>query len=532
MCHVTGKARRYRHLLVSDLGGAVPEYALVVCAVLTVLLAVGLSLGPHVGGMSARLTGEALGAAKGESVDDYRGRGEGSAARDTESPGRRVGRDAAVVVVLLVLLVAVLACAGWVLKEQKRKPIPEAVEPPPARKKQPVENVVQTRLARKRDSLWRLLVENQELLLKNRIEVRHVMTRDLVVVSRSTSPAELARVFRSHEVSYLLVCEGDRRLVGMVNADDHRAKPDATVAELMKPAPAEISPNMVLGAAIARFIDDGISVLPVVEDGRLCGVLTPTDLVLAMQCSLQVWARTTQTMRESSKSAERLEQITGEMRKDIARQEVIIKQIYGEVRAAIRSGKVEPLIGGINKLVEIVERLNGQLSQARDEIRRQKEEIAGLRDPESDEATGVGTRRELDIVLKRLLAMCAPPEQPLSMVMVAADGYTKLQAAGRSDEANDYLRMTAAWLVGNVEPTGFIARYSDDKFAIALPQVRADDACAWTRRLAQYEGWKMADGGAVQPRVGIVSARRGEQDGELLARLEAILSPAPELCEV
>ena len=40
-------------------------------------------------------------------------------------------------------------------------------------------------------------------------------------------------------------------------------------------------------------INAHISALPVVEEGRLCGILTTTDLVLALQCSLQLWLHRT-----------------------------------------------------------------------------------------------------------------------------------------------------------------------------------------------------------------------------------------------
>ena len=39
--------------------------------------------------------------------------------------------------------------------------------------------------------------------------------------------------------------------------------------------------------AASAMLERNISCLPVVKDGRLCGVLTTTDLIMTLQCCLQ-----------------------------------------------------------------------------------------------------------------------------------------------------------------------------------------------------------------------------------------------------
>jgi len=41
-----------------------------------------------------------------------------------------------------------------------------------------------------------------------------------------------------------------------------------------------------LASTITTFLIQRISYLPVVEDGRCCGVLTTTDVMMAFQCGL------------------------------------------------------------------------------------------------------------------------------------------------------------------------------------------------------------------------------------------------------
>jgi GGDEF domain-containing protein/CBS domain-containing protein len=521
ICDHMDHLSKLRRFVFAESGTAMPEYALVVSAVVTVTIAAVWSIAPHIRGVVSDVAGGPLQVANAGSSDEGSDVPDTRKSRTAVEANRHLGRDLAVASLFLTMLVAVLASGGWVVKDRKRRTVSQKDETP---KKPKVEKILQTRLSRKRDLLWRQLVENYELLAKNRIEVRHVMTRDLVVIRENTSGKQMESLFRDQEVSYLLVCDANQRLVGVVDVDDHQAKPDAAAAQIKTAAPPPIASNTLLGVAIAKFIDERVYMLPVVDGERLCGILTPTDLVLTMQCSLQLWARATTTVRESVKTADRLDAITGSMRQDLDSQEQLVGRIHSEARNAVRTGKADSLLQGIDQLAATVNRLSNQLTQAREEVRRQKEEASNLKEPEVDELTGVATRRELDMVLRRMLAMSNPPESPLTVILVVADGYTKLRGEQQLSEANNYLKSLAQWLVENTDPSGLVARMSDDRFLIALPQTRPEHACQWSRRLAEHN-WKPERGEFTRPRVGIACARRGEENRDLLARVECVVKP-------
>ncbi len=52
--------------------------------------------------------------------------------------------------------------------------------------------------------------------------------------------------------------------------------------------PITVSPDDLIGPAVTGMMNRNISCLPVVDEGCLCGMLTSTDLMMALQCCFQV----------------------------------------------------------------------------------------------------------------------------------------------------------------------------------------------------------------------------------------------------
>ena len=117
--------------------------------------------------------------------------------------------------------------------------------------------------------------------------VRGRMTRDVVTVEPSTRIADALDLARSHKIRHLPVLD-DGRLAGVVTARDLRlalgaegARADATVADVMT-APAITTPSDTpVETAAQLLIRKRIGCLPVVEDDRLVGILTESDLLRA-----------------------------------------------------------------------------------------------------------------------------------------------------------------------------------------------------------------------------------------------------------
>ncbi len=107
---------------------------------------------------------------------------------------------------------------------------------------------------------------------------RDVMTREVVTVAPSASIQEAADLLAFHRVSGLPVVE-DGRLVGLVSEADLLGKRGATVAEIMTRQVVSVSETTPLAEVAALLLQHGIKRVPVLHEGRLVGLVSRGDLV-------------------------------------------------------------------------------------------------------------------------------------------------------------------------------------------------------------------------------------------------------------
>lgn len=115
--------------------------------------------------------------------------------------------------------------------------------------------------------------------------VRDVMTPSPTAIAGGESVVEAARLMVSEDVGSLPVVEAER-VVGMVTDRDlviHVLAKDldphkVPVSEVCSEHPVTIGPGDELDAALRRMSKDQVRRLPVVEDGRLVGILAQADV--------------------------------------------------------------------------------------------------------------------------------------------------------------------------------------------------------------------------------------------------------------
>ncbi|MEI8375479.1 MAG: CBS domain-containing protein [Planctomycetota bacterium] len=176
------------------------------------------------------------------------------------------------------------------LRRSKQQPIP------PEDDEREVPDLTE-RFSTKRQELLCLLSQDPSNLFKNQLTVRHLMTTETLTVSSGATRQSIEDLMRKSHVRHLLVCGPGEQLLGIVSDRDLSSKPGTTAVELMCTKLKTISPDAFISPAITLLISARISALPVVEEGRLRGILTTTDLVLALQCSLQLWLHTATMMQ-------------------------------------------------------------------------------------------------------------------------------------------------------------------------------------------------------------------------------------------
>ena len=146
--------------------------------------------------------------------------------------------------------------------------------------------------------------------------VREIMDRDPVTVAPDTGVEEVVRLLQEHELPGLPVVDAPGRCVGIVTEADlvlpddegdlhiphyvnlfggtvfleplsrfeHRLRKAfaSTAADMMTADPDTVGPETTIREAARKIHDTGHNRLPVVEDGRLVGLVTRLDVLGAL----------------------------------------------------------------------------------------------------------------------------------------------------------------------------------------------------------------------------------------------------------
>jgi CBS domain-containing protein len=118
-------------------------------------------------------------------------------------------------------------------------------------------------------------------------KVRDVMSNDVIVCDESTSVADVARVMRDRHVGDVLVSGGgklrgittDRDIVVRCVAERGDVE-NIGIGNLLTTDPVMVDPDAPIEDAVKRMVEHSIRRLPVVEDGRLVGVVSLGDLAV------------------------------------------------------------------------------------------------------------------------------------------------------------------------------------------------------------------------------------------------------------
>lgn len=123
--------------------------------------------------------------------------------------------------------------------------------------------------------------------------VRDIARRDVVSVRPGTGVEEIADVLRTERVGSAVVVE-DEEPVGIVTDRDigigiweHEDPTAATAADLMTPDPVTVEPDEGIYDALELANEANVRRLPVVEDGRLAGIVTLDDFVVLLAGELE-----------------------------------------------------------------------------------------------------------------------------------------------------------------------------------------------------------------------------------------------------
>lgn len=362
----------------------------------------------------------------------------------------------------------------------------ENLVPPSAAAVVPV--VAELRPHAKRQQLFRELMNDGEMLLKNRLEVRHLMTRSPLVVSSSTSLEEMSELMRKLHIRHLLVGGNSGELLGVVSDRDLHAQRGSTAHQLMSFPPLTCTPDTPLGAAITFMQSNNISCLPVVEHGRICGIMTTTDLVLMLQCTLQSWLRLAQVLQQDTAWPQQLQQLADSLSEDLT-----AGQLAERIQAARRMMHQE-----IENLVNAV-------------------------DLRADALTGMSNRRELEEILGLMLGVKKRYQRPFSLAIVIVDHYQRILETCGEDVARQLLKSVGRLIEQTVRESDFAARYSEHTFAVILTETSQQQASLFCQRLLDAAQQRSQVDVPLRLKISAVEATEAEDVGHLLARAQVAM---------
>ena len=181
-----------------------------------------------------------------------------------------------------------LVGGGLIWRQLYRQHKPAQASPTPEVSRASRVEVDSAGLFHKRQEILRLMSGDMEHVLHGEVQVGQIMTRRLTTVTPETPLARVHELIREGKLRHLLVIDARGRLRGVISDRDLGQKQARTAAELMTANPHTIRPDSSINPAVTLLINERISCLPVVDADKLVGVLTTTDLIMTMQCTLQL----------------------------------------------------------------------------------------------------------------------------------------------------------------------------------------------------------------------------------------------------
>lgn len=200
--------------------------------------------------------------------------------------------------------------------------------------------------------------------------VRDIMTSPAITVQASTRIPEVARLLRAHQISGMPVLDDSGALLGIVtdhdlilrnapvrepryfailsgyiplSLDEHRHYKEqlrhtmaVTAGDMTEPGIPTVTPETPLEQAMELMLDPKVTMLPVLTNGEIVGVVTRTDLVR------------------------------------------LIEKLEGAVdpEAAAQEGAVEPVLAGLSEVILYVQEMSAMVRFYRDQLGLRVEEPA------------------------------------------------------------------------------------------------------------------------------------------------------------
>ena len=154
------------------------------------------------------------------------------------------------------------------------------------------------RVDMKRAQVLDILDALQDRRRQGEMVVSQIMTTQPICVSAQSNVLELVRMIQIKAFRHLLVSDEQGRLVGVISdrdvlrclgpgRSDKEMLSKIQAGDLMSTDLVTVTSRTPISEAVGIMIDQGISCLPIVDNGQPVGIMTNTDLHVLLQMLLQ-----------------------------------------------------------------------------------------------------------------------------------------------------------------------------------------------------------------------------------------------------
>ena len=111
------------------------------------------------------------------------------------------------------------------------------------------------------------------------MEAREIMTRDVVTLAPDMSVTEAQDALLHYRIHGAPVVDDAGQMIGMVSFTDLSSRPGRRVREVMTPDPLSVGEDTTVEDVAALMLDQMVRRVPVVEGGRVVGVVSASDII-------------------------------------------------------------------------------------------------------------------------------------------------------------------------------------------------------------------------------------------------------------
>jgi CBS-domain-containing membrane protein len=123
--------------------------------------------------------------------------------------------------------------------------------------------------------------------------VRDIMTKNIVMIDHDKTALEAAKIMTEKGISSLFVVK-ENHPIGIVTERDFIKKicaeelpvAEVIISDIMSKILTTAEPETPIEVAVQRMVNHKIRRLPIMEDGKLVGIITVTDLAKYLRTTL------------------------------------------------------------------------------------------------------------------------------------------------------------------------------------------------------------------------------------------------------